>query len=135
MKEVGLDVPMIGVDGFYDPEFINIAGDAANGTFAGIVKEQENAKLKAMNEAYEKADFSIPAGTYTKNAYDAAQIIIEAVEKMGTDRAQVAKAIRAADHEGAMGQTTFDANGQTELPVELEMRVVEDGAWTTKSTN
>ncbi|MDN3713733.1 branched-chain amino acid ABC transporter substrate-binding protein [Paracoccus cavernae] len=32
MKEVGLDKPMIGISGFYDPEFIAVAGEAANNT-------------------------------------------------------------------------------------------------------
>ncbi|NDV88928.1 ABC transporter substrate-binding protein [Aurantimonas aggregata] len=131
MKEVGLDVPMIGVDGFYDPEFIKIAGDAAEGTMVGIVKEQENDKLAEMNAAYEAAGFAEPAGTYTKNAYDAANIIIAAIEKAGTDRAAVAEAIRATEYDGAMGRTSFDENGQTKLPVDLEIRVVRDGNWET----
>lgn len=131
MREVGLDVPMIGVDGFYDPEFIRIAGDAAEGTTVGIVREQENARLVEMNAAYGKAGFAEAAGTYTKNAYDAANIIIAAIEKAGTDRAAVGEAIRATDFEGAMGRTTFDQNGQTQLPVDLEIRVVRDGAWSS----
>jgi branched-chain amino acid transport system substrate-binding protein len=131
MKEVGLNVPMIGVDGFYDPEFIKIAGDAAEGTMVGIVKEQENDKLAEMNAAYEAAGFAEAAGTYTKNAYDAANIIIAAIEKAGTDRAAVAEAIRATEHDGAMGHTSFDETGQTKLPVDLEIRVVRNGSWET----
>jgi branched-chain amino acid transport system substrate-binding protein len=131
MKEVGLDVPMIGVDGFYDPEFIKIAGTAADGTISGIVKEQENAKLAEMDKAYAAAGFAEPAGTYTKNAYDAANIIIAAIKKAGKDRAAIGKAIRETDYDGAMGHTTFDENGQTKLPVQLELRVVKDGKWET----
>lgn len=131
MKEVGLDVPMIGVDGFYDPEFIKIAGATAEGTMVGIVQEKENTKLSDMNTAYQAAGFAEPAGTYTKNAYDAANIIIEAVVKAGKDRAAIGAAIRATEHDGAMGHTSFDENGQTKLPVDLEIRTVKNGAWET----
>ncbi|ESR26798.1 branched-chain amino acid ABC transporter substrate-binding protein [Lutibaculum baratangense] len=131
MKEVGLDVPMIGVDGFHDPEFIKIAGDAAEGTISGIMKETENEKLVEMNEAYAAAGFAEPVGTYTKNAYDAANIIIAAIEEAGTDRAAVGEAIRAMEYDGAMGHTSFDENGQTKLPVDLELRVVRNGQWET----
>lgn len=131
MKEVGLDVPMIGVDGFHDPEFIKIAGDAAEGTISGIMKEQENEALAGMNKAYEEAGFEEPVGTYTKNAYDAANIIIAAIEEAGIDRAAVGEAIRSMEYDGAMGHTSFDETGQTKLPVDLELRVVKDGQWET----
>ena len=41
-------------------------------------------------------------------------------------------AIRETQYDGAMGHTSFDENGQTKLPVELELRTVKNGAWTTR---
>jgi hypothetical protein len=65
---------------------------------------------------------------------DAANIIIEALRKTGPkDKAAIAKAIRETSHDGAMGVTSFDENGQTKLPVELELREVKSGAWTTRA--
>ncbi|NNM71786.1 branched-chain amino acid ABC transporter substrate-binding protein [Enterovirga aerilata] len=133
MVELGLKQPMIGVDGFHDPEFIKIAGAAAEGTISGIAKEKGNPKLDQLVKDYEAAKFAEPMGTYTKNAYDAANIIIAAIQKAGTkDKAAIAKAIRATEHDGAMGHTSFDENGQTKLPVELELREVRNGAWVTR---
>jgi len=133
MVELGLKVPMIGIDGFYDPEFIKIAGAAADGTICGIIKETGNAKLDQMMKDYQAAKFAEPAGPYTKNAFDAANIIIAAIKKVGTkDKIAIAKAIRESDYDGAMGRTSFDENGQTKLPVELELREVKNGAWTTR---
>ncbi len=72
-------------------------------------------------------------GPYTKNAFDAANIIIEALKTAGTkDKAAIAKAIRDIKYDGALGVTSFDENGQTKRPVELELREVKDGAWTTR---
>ena len=133
MVELGMAIPMIGVDGFHDAEFIKIAGAAAEGTVSGIVKEKGNPQLEKLTKDYEAANFAEPATTYTKNAYDSANIIVEAIKKAGTkDNAAIAKAIRETQYDGAMGHTSFDENGQTKLPVELELRTVKNGAWTTR---
>ena len=133
MVELGLTMPMIGVDGFHDAAFVRIAGAAAEGTIAGIAKEKGNPQLEKLTKDYEAAKFAEPSTSYTKNAFDSANIIIAAIAKAGTkDKAAIAKAIRETRHDGAMGQTSFDENGQTKLPVELELRVVKNGAWTTR---
>ena len=130
MVELGMKQPMIGVDGFYDPEFLKIAGPAADGTVSGIVKEEGNPKLTQLKADYDAAKFTEPMSTYTKNAYDATNIIIAALKQAGTkDRTAIAKAIRDIQYDGAMGHTSFDANGQTKLPVDLELREVKNGAW------
>ena len=91
-------------------------------------------KLDKLMKDYEAKKFAQPATTYTKNAFDAANIIIEALRKAGPkDKAAIAKAIRATNHDGAMGVTSFDENGQTKLPIELELREVKNGAWTTRA--
>ena len=133
MVELGITVPMFGVDGFHDAAFVKIAGAAAEGTISGIAKEKGNPQLEKLTKDYEAAKFAEPSTTYTKNAYDAANIIVAAIKKAGTkDKAAIAKAIRETQHDGAMGHTSFDENGQTKLPVELELRVVKNGAWTTR---
>jgi len=130
MVELGMKQPMIGVDGFYDPEFIKIAGDAANGTISGVIKEEGNPKLTQMTADYTAAKFSEPMTTYTKSAYDATNIIVAALKQAGTkDRAAIAKAIHDIQYDGTMGHTSFDANGQTRLPVDLELREVKNSAW------
>lgn len=133
MVQLGMNQPMIGVDGFYDPEFLKIAGSAANGTISGIAKEVGNAKLDEMTTAYQAANFAEPVGSYTKNAYDAANIIIEALKTAGTkDKAAIAKTIRGIEFDGALGHTSFDENGQTKREVVLELREVKNGEWVVR---
>jgi len=130
MVELGMKQPMIGVDGFHDPAFIKIAAAAAEGTIVGIAKEKDNAQVAKLKDDYAAAKFAEPSTTYTKNAYDTANILIAAIKKAGTkDKAAIAKAIRETQHDGALGHTSFDENGQTKLPVELELRTVKNGAW------
>ena len=133
MVELGLNVPMIGVDGFHDADFVKIAGSAAEGAVAGIAREKGNPQLEKLTRDYQAAKFAEPSTGYTKNAFDSANIIIAAIRKAGTkDKSAIAKAIRETEHDGAMGRTSFDGNGQTRLPIELELRVVKNGAWTTR---
>ncbi|CAN7191866.1 branched-chain amino acid ABC transporter substrate-binding protein [Bosea sp. LjRoot237] len=130
MVELGMKQPMIGVDGFHDPAFIKIAAAAAEGTVVGIAKEKDNPQVAKLRDDYAAAKFAEPSTTYTKNAYDTANILIAAIKKAGTkDKVAIAKAIRETQHDGALGHTSFDENGQTKLPVELELRTVKNGAW------
>ncbi|RXT48161.1 branched chain amino acid ABC transporter substrate-binding protein [Bosea sp. Tri-44] len=130
MVELGMKQPMIGVDGFHDPAFIKIAAAAAEGTVVGIAKEKDNPQVAKLRDDYAAAKFAEPSTTYTKNAYDTANILIAAIRKAGTkDKVAIAKAIRETQHDGALGHTSFDENGQTKLPVELELRTVKNGAW------
>ncbi|MBY6059035.1 branched-chain amino acid ABC transporter substrate-binding protein [Leisingera daeponensis] len=133
MVELGLDVPMIGISGFYDPEFIALAGDAAPGTMVSYPASQSNPKLDQLLADYDARGFAEPTSPYTKYAFDAANILIAAIAETGTDDKQaLAEAIRAAKHDGALGLTSFDANGQTEIPVAIQIKEVRDGAWVTR---
>jgi len=133
MAELGLTVPMIGISGFYDPEFIKIAGSAAEGTLVSYPKSQSNPKIAKMEKDYADRKFAEPPSPYTKYAFDATNILVEAIRQKGVkDKAGIAKAIRAIKYDGVLGVTTFDAQGQTQIPVEIEIKEVKDGQWVTR---
>ena len=122
---------MIGVDGFHDPALIKIAGAAVEGTISGIAKQKGNSTRDQMMKDNEAAKFAEPAGSHTKNAFDAANIIA-AVRKADTkDKLATAKAIGETTHDGALGRASFDENSQTKLRVEAELRELKNGVWTT----
>ena len=132
-KELGLDVPMIGISGFYDPEFIALAGDAAEGTMVSYPAAQSNPKQEQMHADYAARGFAEPESPYTKYAYEAANILLAAIKEVGTeDKAALAQAIRNISYDGVLGTTTFDANGQTQIPVEIEIKEVKNGAWVNR---
>lgn len=130
MKELGLDVPMYGISGIYDPMFIQVAGDAGEGVIAGVRAAQKNPKSEALDAAYTSARFSDPISNYTMFAYDAVGIIVQALRQKGTENKQaVAQAIRAIKYDGVLGETTFDSNGQTKVEVAIKQYVVRGGKW------
>src|SRR5690606_24910616 len=127
------DVPMIGISGFYDPEFIALAGPAAEGTMVSYPAAQSNPKLDKLNADYEARGFAEASSPYTKYAYDATNILLTDIAANGIeDKAALAQASRAISYDGVLGVTTFDENGQTQIPVAIEIKEVKDGAWTTR---
>jgi len=116
-QEVGMNIPMVTGDGVFDPTFINIAGKAADGTYVTFGKEPAGlSSAKAFLEKY-KAKYG-ESGPYSIYAYDAANIILSAIEKTNsTDGAKVADYISKTTFRGAFGDISFDKNGDvTQAP-------------------
>ena len=133
MAELGMKQPMLGISGMFDPQLIQIAGPAADGTIVGTPKSQTNPKLDAMQKAYTAKAYAESESPYTKYAYDATGILLQSLKAAGTkDKAAIAKTIRAISYDGVTGKVTFDANGQTQVPVELQLHEVKDGKWVNR---
>ncbi len=131
MKQAGLNVPVMGGDMLYTPEYIKIAGaDNAEGDMAtalGLPLEQQPKGVefaKKYEEKYGKAPEA-----YDSYAYDAARIIIQAALQVGADRSAVADAIRAGTlTDGVTGTVAFDANGDNKQQV-ISAYKVDGGKW------
>lgn len=133
MAELGMTQPMLGISGISDPQLIQIAGPAADGTIVGVPKAQNNPKQDAMNAAYAAKGYAEAQSPYTKYAYDATGLLLKAIKTAGTkDKVAIAKAVRASRYEGVLGTTTFDSNGQTQIPVDIELRTVKGGQWVAR---
>ena len=110
-KAVGGSAPFIGGDGIMSEEMIKIGGPATEGTFATFGPDtKEVASAKSFNENYRKK-YGEP-GVYSIYAYDAANILLQAIQKSGvSDAKQTVAAIKAIDYNGALGHIQFDAKG------------------------
>ena len=87
-------------------------------------------KLAKLDADYAARAFAEPASPYTKYAFDATNILIQAVNEVGVeDKVALAEAIRGIEHDGANGTISFDGNGQTKTPIAIELKTVRDGAW------
>jgi branched-chain amino acid transport system substrate-binding protein len=110
-REVGMNIPMITGDGVYDPTFISIAGKSAEGTYVTFGKDPAGLPTsRSFNEKY-TAKYGAP-GPYSIYAYDAANIILTAMQRTGaTDGLTVADYISKNAFQGAFGEISFDKNG------------------------
>jgi branched-chain amino acid transport system substrate-binding protein len=110
-KAVGGTAPFIGGDGIMSEELVKIAGPAVDGTYATFGPDtRDSPAARGFNETYRKK-YGEP-GVYSVYAYDAANILLQAIQKAGTtDGKAVTAAIRANDFNCALGHIQFDAKG------------------------
>jgi branched-chain amino acid transport system substrate-binding protein len=110
-KAMGGTAPFIGGDGIMSEEMLKIGGPATEGTYATFGPDtKEVPSAKGFNENYRKK-YGEP-GVYSVYAYDAANILLQAIQTAGgTDSKKVVAAIKAIDYNGALGHIQFDAKG------------------------
>ncbi len=130
-KKLGLNVPKFGADGMDNPEYVKLAGPAADNTYltAPFLAETAGQDAKAFIEAY-KAKFKRDVDWMSANAYDAAGMVIEAISKVGPDRAKIREYLASIDskekaYKGITGLTYFDKNGDSFKPAYVKF--VKDG--------
>ncbi|MEO6585015.1 MAG: branched-chain amino acid ABC transporter substrate-binding protein [Knoellia sp.] len=144
MKAGGLNVPLMGGDGIYDPKFIELAGSTSNGDLAtsvGAPTDSSDAGKKFLAE-YEAAKYAEPSAAYGGYSYDAANAIIEALKVSLKDAKDVKSARQATvdavgkvAFEGVTGKVSFDEYGDTLVKVITGYKV-EGGKWVSvKSGN
>ncbi|MCW2960493.1 MAG: Extracellular ligand-binding receptor [Thermoleophilia bacterium] len=128
------DILFMGPDGIFEDAYAKAAGSAGEGsmaTFGGIPPEKLTGKGAAFVKAF-TAKHEAPQA-YTAYAYDAAGIVLEAIERCaagkGVTRPCVLEELFATkDHEGALGSFSITETGDTTLSV-LSGVKVKSGAW------
>jgi branched-chain amino acid transport system substrate-binding protein len=142
MVAAGLDVPLMGGDGIYDPTYIELAGAAADGDYATSVgaPTEELETAAAFRDAYEAANYPDPYGAYGGYSYDSANAILNALKTVdptltGDDlRAAVLAAVQNINFEGATGTVSFDQYGDTSNRT-LTVYQVEGTEWKALKTD
>lgn len=115
LPDVGLNVRMIGPDGQFEPvDYIQASGGAAEGNYVSFLVPdlKKIPAAQAFVKAFE-AKYG-PVSSYGPLAYEAANIILEAIKRVGrADRAAVRDAVRATrNYQGILGiPISFDEKG------------------------
>lgn len=139
----GLKVPLMGGDGIFSGTFISVAKAAGEGDFATSVGAPTD-KLdtaKSFVDAYKAAGYADPYEAYGAYAYDAANVLIEALSKVlpGEDeitdevRTKFRQAVQDGSINGVTGKVAFDQFGDTTTRI-LTVYKVENGAWVPQET-
>jgi branched-chain amino acid transport system substrate-binding protein len=115
LSDVGLNVRMIGPDGQFEPvDYIQASGGAVEGNYVTFLAPDMK-KVPAAAEFVKAFEAKYgPLSSYGPLAYEAANIILEAIKKVGkADRAAVRDAVRATkNYKGVLGvPITFDDKG------------------------
>ncbi len=142
LHDAGFKGPLMGGDGIYSGKYIEnggVEGDLA--TSVGAPTETL-ASAKAFVDAYKAAGYAEPYEAYGAYAYDAANVIIEALSKVlpGKDavnddvRKSVVDEVGKVSISGVTGQVAFDEFGDTTTKV-LTVYTVENKKWVAKKTD
>jgi branched-chain amino acid transport system substrate-binding protein len=134
MNQLGMrDLLYAGVTGFDSETFNKTAGEEAEGTMiVGKAQIDENSHFVKAYKGAGYKEYYEATGPY---AYEAVNMIIEAIKKVGPkDKALLAKTIRGLEYKGILGTTKFDEFGQT-LSGGLTYKVSQGGKWVIWETS
>jgi branched-chain amino acid transport system substrate-binding protein len=142
MKAAGLNVPLMGGDGIYDPKYITLAGKTSTNDLATSVGAPVDAleSAKKFVADYNAAGYKDPYAAYGGYSYDAANAIINALKTSLKDAKDVESARQATvdalgkvSFDGVTGKVAFDQYGDTTSKV-LTVYKVDGGKWATVVT-
>ena len=119
------DVPFMGADGIRGTEVLELAGESSEGIYATSAISADSEALASFLARYIETYGEEPPAPYHANGYDAANILLDAVEAVGTvdangdlviDRAAIADYVRSiVDFQGLTGVLTAEGNGETSV--------------------
>lgn len=111
LKEAGIKTKLYGGDNWGAPEFLTIAGNAANGVFFTYPAESKSELWGIFSKKY-KVKFGEEPDIIAAYAYDAASAIIEAIKKANSlNSDKIRDNLFLIDFEGVTGNISFKENG------------------------
>ncbi len=132
-RNLGITAPLVGTGTLYEDKFIELAG---KGNAEGLAVNTEfNADdpapvVKAFVAMYQRLHPGEKPEPYHATTYDAARIILGAIEKAGPNRDGIRDAIAATkSFPGVTGTFSFNDNREREAKDQVYL-VVKDGKWT-----
>jgi len=125
LREAGLAIPFVSDDGCQDQKFVDTVGGNAPNCFVSFGKDytgQPAAQtfIKTYKDTYQR-----DVGSYSVYGYDAAQVLLTAIDKaQSTDADKVAAVLKGQPFDTIQGQIEFDAKG--------DLKVADYVIWTVK---
>ncbi len=122
-RELGVNVPIFGGDGWEDEQLLKIGGDAMNGCYYSTHFSAENTDPKVVDfvARYKKRwDGEVP-GAFSALGYDAIYVLADAIKRAGgTDEPALRDALAATKNfSGASGVTTLDKDRNASKPATI----------------
>ena len=130
-KELALKTQILGTDGIGHPEYIKVAGKAAEGTiYLGYFSLVDKRPYIQKWAADFKKKFGYAPGLVEGLANDCVLLVAKAIEVSGANRLDLAVGLSSIGPfrpavMGALGESKFDANG--DMVRDMLMYIVKDG--------
>jgi branched-chain amino acid transport system substrate-binding protein len=132
-RELGMDVQMLGSDGYASDELPKLGGAAVEGMLVSTFFDYSNSDpaIQKFVEAYKAANDGANPDWFAANSYDVIMLAAQAAKNAGSnDRTAINDALGSiGTYQGISGPITFDENGDVVKP--LTIVIVQDGALAT----
>ena len=113
MSELGIKAKFMGGDGMQTPNFIKIAGPAAEGVMAsipGLPKDKMPGGAQFLQKF--KAKFGADVELFAPMGYDAVMVFVDAMKRAGsTEPAKFLPELAKTKYQGVIGPIEFDEKG------------------------
>ncbi|EJL80732.1 ABC-type branched-chain amino acid transport system, periplasmic component [Herbaspirillum sp. CF444] len=119
LRRFDINAPLVGVGGTVGAQYLQVAGEAGNGTVALEPGQPsyKGAQWLQFEKAY-KSRFGEDMGLYAPFSYDAVQVLVAAIKQANSlDRQKIIAAMHQVRHNGLTGPISFDADGNLANPV------------------
>lgn len=130
MQELGIKAKFIGGDGIQTPNFIQLAGNSADGVMAsipGLPKEQMPGGTQFMAKFKQK--FNADVQLFAPMGYDAVMVLVDAMKRAGsTESAKILPEVAKTQYQGVIGPIAFDDKGDLQNGP-LTIYAVKAGKW------
>jgi branched-chain amino acid transport system substrate-binding protein len=130
-RELGIDVPIIGGNGFNNPRLMADAGEAAEGVVVGAAwnSSSDNPENQAFLKAFE-AKYDAQPDQFAAQAYTGLKLVDEAVRAgCSADRDAIKEALGGLENvPTVLGEFSLDENRDAVHPAVVQ--VVQDGKFT-----
>lgn len=129
LREAGVKAAFFGFDRVVDPEFIKIAGAAAEGITAAYFFDpnKTDSQWTGFVSRFEKR-FGTRPDIYAGYSYDGTQMLIDAINKAGPNRYRVHDVMTSIDeYRGVTGYMRFDGRWDNIAPIVLAQ--YQAGQW------
>lgn len=129
MREMGMDQPVLGDNGFVSPELGKMAGAAADNVYVSSMwsADRKDEKVQKFVENYTKAYGRAP-DQFAASAYDGVYMAMDAMQRAGTttDHKKIRDALaQMKDFKGVCGTFSFDE--KRDPVVDLILMKMKDG--------
>ena len=132
-RELGMDVQMLGSDGYASDELPKLGGAAVEGMLISTFFDYTSSDpaVQKFVDAYKAANDGANPDWFAANSYDVIMLAAQAAKNAGkNDRTAINDALGTiGTYQGISGPITFDENGDVVKP--LIIVVVQDGALAT----
>jgi len=129
LRAAGIDVPVIGQEGYDSQKFIDIAGPASEGVIitTSLDRDSDVAETKDFIASFEEK-YGQKTDMVAASAHTAVKVLAAALKTSGTtDKAAIRAAISETNLTSSIGQITFNRLGEVQKSVQVQ--IVKNGEW------